>query len=96
MAFKPELDDLSKFEAKDTARKLPVGFSLLFWGLILFGVYYLWAYSPSLGGWRQAMDADGGGVANETNTFMTILFTAVATIAAVGLALAQRSKGKRS
>jgi hypothetical protein len=95
MAFKPELDDASTFEAKDTARKIPVGFSLLYFGLILFGVYYLWAYSPALGGWRQAMDAEGGGASPETNTLMTILFTAVATLVALGLVLAQRRKGSK-
>ena len=68
MAFKPELDDPSTFEAKDTARKIPVGFSLLYWGLILFGAYYLWAYTPAFGGWRQAMDAEGGGASLKGST----------------------------
>jgi len=95
MAFKPEIDDLSAFEAKETARKIPVGFSLLFWGLILFGAYYVWAYTPALGGWRQALDAEGGASA-EANTFMTILFTALPTAAAIGLALAQRGKRRSS
>ena len=95
MAFKPELDDLSAFEAKDTARKLPVGWSLLFWGLIAWGAIYLWAYTPALGGWRQALDAEGGGASTELNTLMTILFTAIPTAAAIGLALAQRKKGAK-
>jgi hypothetical protein len=95
MAFKPELDDLSTFEAKETSRKIPVGFSLLYFGLILFGVYYLWAYTPALGGWRQAMDAEGGGASPEANTFMTILFTALASAVAMGLALAQRRKARK-
>jgi hypothetical protein len=92
MAFKPEIDDLTTFEAKETARKIPVGWALLFWGLILFGAYYLWAYSPALGGWRQALDAEGGGASAGANTFATILFTAIPTAAAIGLALAQRKK----
>ncbi len=77
-------DDLSKFEAKETANKIPVGWALLFWGLILFGAYYLWAYSPALGGWSQAQDAEGGATAGANLTW-TILFTAIPTAAAAGL-----------
>jgi heme/copper-type cytochrome/quinol oxidase subunit 2 len=64
----------------------------LFWGLIAWGAYYLWAYSPALGGWQQAQDADGGGASLGSNTLMTILFTAIPTAAAIGLAMAQRSR----
>lgn len=95
MAFKPEIDDLSAFEAKETSHTLPLGWSLLFWGLVVWGVYYLWAYSPALGGWRQAQDAEGGGASAGTNTLMTVLFTAIPTVAAIGLALAQRAKQKQ-
>jgi hypothetical protein len=95
MAFKPEIDDLSAFEAKETSGKIPVGWSLLFWGLVLWGAFYLWAYSPALGGWRQALDAEGGGASSEANTLATILFTAIPTAAAIGLALAQRKKAPR-
>ncbi len=96
MAFKPEIDDLSALEAKETSHRLPVGWSLLFWGLILWGAYYLWAYTPALGGWQQAQDAEGGGASAGTNTLVTILFTAIPTAAAIGLALAQRSRKARS
>ncbi|HEX9242037.1 MAG TPA: hypothetical protein VF875_06295 [Anaeromyxobacter sp.] len=95
MAFNPEIDDPSAFEAKEPSGKIPVGWSLLFWGLILWGAFYLWAYSPALGGWRQALDAEGGGASSETNTLATILFTAIPTAAAIGLALAQRKKPAR-
>ena len=95
MAFKPEIDDLSAFEAKETSRKLPVGWSLLFWGLIAFGAIYLWLYTPALGGWSQAKDVEGGGASVGANTFATILFTALATLAALGLALAQRARKPR-
>lgn len=47
-------DTAEAMEAKDTARKLPVGWLLLYFGLIAWGVAYLWLYSPSLGGWSQA------------------------------------------
>jgi hypothetical protein len=48
-----DLDNLEAFEAKETSRKLPVGWLLLFWGLIAWGACYLYAYTPSLGGWSQ-------------------------------------------
>ncbi len=89
----PELDDLSQFEAKQTAKKLPVGWLALFWGLIAWGVFYLWRYTPALGGWSQVQDLEGGGASSGTNVLATIAFTALATLAAVGLVLAQR-RGK--
>jgi heme/copper-type cytochrome/quinol oxidase subunit 2 len=95
MAFDPRPDDLSAFEAKETSHTIPLGWSLLFWGLIAWGVYYLWAYSPALGGWQQAQDADGGGAAVGTNTLFTVLFTAIPTAAAVALALTQRARKAR-
>jgi hypothetical protein len=95
MAFKPEIDDLSAFEAKGTSHTVPFGYWLLYFGLIAFGAYYLWAYSPSLGGWQQAQDVEGGGASVGTNTLMTILFTAIPTAAAIALAMAQRSKKAR-
>ncbi len=87
----PELDDLTQFEAKETARKLPVGWLLLFWGLILWGVYYLWRYLPALSGWTQVQDLEGG-ASPGTNVLATIAFTALATLAAVVLVLGQRRK----
>lgn len=48
-----EMDDIRSFESKETAHKLPIGWLLLFWGLILWGVFYLYLYTPSLGGWSQ-------------------------------------------
>jgi len=49
-----ELPDTAEaMEAKETARKLPLGWLVLFWGLIAFGVVYFWLYQPALGGWSQ-------------------------------------------
>lgn len=48
-----EMDDIESFESKETAHRLPIGWLLLFWGLILWGVFYLYSYTPSLGGWSQ-------------------------------------------
>ena len=92
MATQPELDDLSKFEAKDTANKLPVGWSLLFWGLIAWGAFYLWRYTPALGGWSQSLDLEGGGASMGTNVLATIAFTAIPTVAAIAIVLSQRKK----
>jgi hypothetical protein len=92
MANPPELDDLSRFEAKDTARKLPVGWLLLFWGLVAWGAFYLWSYTPSLGGWSQGQDLEGGGASTGANLLATIAFTAIPTAAAIGIVLSQRKK----
>ena len=92
MATQPELDDLTRFEAKDTAKKLPVGWLLLFLGLIVWGAYYLWTYSPALGGWSQHQDLEGGGASMGSNVLATIAFTAIPTIAAVAIVLSQRRK----
>jgi len=92
MAIQPEMDDLSRFEAKDTSTKLPVGWLLLFWGLILWGVAYLWAYTPGLGGWSQAQDLEGGGASAGMNLVATIAFTAIPTAAAIAIVLGQRKK----
>ncbi len=48
-----ELDNIHDFEAKDTAKRLPIGWLLLFWGLILWGVYYTVAHTPAISGWSQ-------------------------------------------
>jgi hypothetical protein len=48
-----ELDNPEDFEARETARKLPIGWLILFWGLILFGIVYTVMYTPGFGGWSQ-------------------------------------------
>jgi heme/copper-type cytochrome/quinol oxidase subunit 2 len=95
MPYEPELDDLSKFEAPETAHELPLGWVLLFWGLIVWGIWYLWAYTPALGGWSQAQDLEGGGASMGANVAATIAFTAIPTIVAIAIVLVQRKKGKR-
>ncbi|MFO0582024.1 MAG: hypothetical protein U0229_07125 [Anaeromyxobacter sp.] len=84
MADLEQNDDLSKFEAKETAHKIPVGWAILFWGLVLWMPYYLWTNSPALGGWSQSQDADGGASAG-ANMTATIMFTVLPTAAAIGL-----------
>jgi hypothetical protein len=48
-----ELDNIKDFEAKDTAHKIPLGWQLLFYGLILWGIYYTAAHTPAISGWSQ-------------------------------------------
>jgi hypothetical protein len=48
-----DMDDITEFESKETAHTLPLGWMLLFGGLILFGIFYTIAFTPSLGGWSQ-------------------------------------------
>jgi hypothetical protein len=94
MAYQPESDDLSAFEAKETSHRLPAGWLLLFWGLIVWGAWYLWTYSPALGGWSQARDAEGGGASMGTNLLATVAFTVIPAAVAVLLAVAQRRRRK--
>jgi len=49
-----ELDNIEDFEAKETARKLPVGWLMVYIGLILWGIYYFAMYTPAISGWTQA------------------------------------------
>ena len=48
-----DFDNLEDFEAKETAHNLPMGWVILYVGLILCGIYYFYAYSPSTTGWTQ-------------------------------------------
>ncbi len=75
-------------------RPVPVGWRILFWGLVAFGAYYLWAYSPAFTGWTQTRDLEAGG-GSGVDIFATVVFTALAIVAAVSivLALARRSTG---
>lgn len=93
-----ELENDSVFESpKETAHELPVGWLLLFWGLIAWGLYYTWAYTPGLSGWSQTQGLEGKGTPAGVNIFATILFTALATLAAVSIlfALSRGRKGGR-
>ena len=67
---------------------VPVGWRILFWGLIAFGAFYLWAYSPALSGWTQSGELDRAAGGTGTSILATILFTALAVIAAASILLA--------
>lgn len=49
-------DGAEAFESKETSHALPVGWLVLAFGLIAWGAFYLWQYSPALGGWSQASE----------------------------------------
>lgn len=52
-----DLDDLREFqveESVDASRKIPRGWLILLWGLIIWGVYYVATYTPAFTGWTQA------------------------------------------
>jgi hypothetical protein len=86
-----ELPDTAEaMERKDTAHTLPVGWQVLFYGLIVWGAYYLYAYSPWSTGWTQAGELQAAPADVGSNIFMTILFTALPTAAAIGLFMLQR------
>lgn len=48
-----EEDNVESLSRKDTAHKLPLLWVVLFVGLIAWGVYYYYAYTPAFTGWTQ-------------------------------------------
>ena len=46
-------DNISDMERPDTKSRLPIGWVALFLGLILWGMYYMYAYNPVTTGWTQ-------------------------------------------
>jgi heme/copper-type cytochrome/quinol oxidase subunit 2 len=88
-----ELPDTAEaMEAKETAQAVPTGWLVLFFGLIAWGVYYLYRYSPWSTGWTQAGELEQVNPEVGGNIGMTILFTALPTAAALVLFLLQRKK----
>jgi len=92
-------DTVEALQAKKTENAVPLGFWVLFFGLIVWGVYYAWTYTPSLGGWSQSKAFDESVQGSVTaagdagaNIFTTVLFTVLPTLAAVGLYLAARRR----
>jgi heme/copper-type cytochrome/quinol oxidase subunit 2 len=88
-----ELPDTAEgMEARETAQTVPTGWLVLFFGLIAWGVYYLYMYSPWGTGWTQAGELEKVNPEVGGNVGMTILFTALPTAAALVLFLLQRKK----
>jgi hypothetical protein len=90
-----ELPDTAEaMERKDTAHTVPTGWLVLFFGLIAWGAWYLYTYSPWGSGWTQEGQLGAAPAEVGSNIFMTVLFTALPTAAAIGLWLLQRSARK--
>jgi hypothetical protein len=73
------------FTPVEGEKPVPVGWRVLFWGLIAFGAYYLWRYTPDFTGWTQAAEVDGAAAGSSGSVVATILFTALAALAAGGI-----------
>jgi cytochrome c oxidase cbb3-type subunit 3 len=41
------------FKDMERHSKVPIGYLVLYFGLIAWGIYYIYAYTPQLGGWSQ-------------------------------------------
>jgi hypothetical protein len=81
---------------QETAHAFPLGLKLLFAGLVLWGVYYLFAYSPWSSGFTQEADLQGAPTTG-VSVVHTIAYTAIpaAVALALGVAMARRKKVKR-
>jgi hypothetical protein len=53
MTNQTDIDNIEAFESKETGSRIPLGWQILFWGLIIWGIYYVAAYTPSISGWSQ-------------------------------------------
>ena len=85
-------DTAEAMERKDTANTVPTGWLVLFFGLIAWGAWYLWSFSPWSTGWTQAGELKDVAPEVGGNIGMTVLFTALPTAAALVLFLMQRKK----
>lgn len=48
-----EEDNVESLSRKDTAHKLPLLWVVFFAGLIVWGVFYFYKYTPAFTGWTQ-------------------------------------------
>jgi len=48
-----DIDRLEDMEREETKTKLPLGWLLLYVGLILWGIYYSVSFTPGVSGWTQ-------------------------------------------
>ena len=48
-----EFEKIEDMERQDTKTKLPLGWVVLYVGLILWGVYYAVSFTPQISGWTQ-------------------------------------------
>ena len=48
-----DVEKIHEMEREDTKNKLPIGWLLLFIGLIVWGIYYSITFTPQVSGWSQ-------------------------------------------
>ncbi len=48
-----DMEKIEDMERQDTKTKLPLGWVLLFVGLVVWGAYYIASYTPQISGWTQ-------------------------------------------
>ncbi|MBT9168788.1 MAG: hypothetical protein DDT19_02136 [Syntrophomonadaceae bacterium] len=48
-----DIDSIEDMERQDTKKRLPIGWLLLFIGLIAWGIFYSITYTPEISGWSQ-------------------------------------------
>jgi len=48
-----EFENIQDMERQDTKHKLPLGWVVLYVGLILWGIYYVVSFTPQISGWTQ-------------------------------------------
>lgn len=48
-----EQDDIASFSRKDTEHNLPIGWVIFYVALIVWGIYYIFAYTPMFSDWTQ-------------------------------------------
>lgn len=53
-----EQDNIEAMNRKDTEHKLPIGWVVFFLALIVWGIYYYIAYTPSISGWTQSQELE--------------------------------------
>ena len=51
-----EFESVEGLEPMEAENKIPVGWLILFWGLIAWGVVYLAMYTPAISGWSQTAE----------------------------------------
>jgi len=86
-------DSVEALENKETQHRIPLGIKLLFAGLVAWGAWYLWAYSPWSTGWTQEADLQGA-PATGVNITHTVAYTAVPALVILVLALAMARRRK--
>ncbi len=48
-----EQDDIPSLNRKDTENNLPLGWVIFFLALIVWGIFYIYAYTPKFSKWTQ-------------------------------------------